>query len=419
MTPFRLAWTHLWRKRLSTGIAVIGIAVSVATSGVLLRVFLLSKARFSSLARTGDAIVGAKGNDLGILLGCLNQEGDYPDFVPGALYQSLAARQALHFEDGAAVEESPIANVIPFAVFAKVQNFRVVGTTSALVEAAQTGLPRLAEGKFPTALNEVLVGSRVAEELHLHTGDGVSGHVWIDRNSTWHEAVSFRVSGLLRETGTAWDQSLYSNLESAQKVFEIHQQDLRSIWKTNLLHYYLIYLRPDPTGHPGAGMSWLKSLINQRTVAQTVAVDEEVRRLEELTGTQQELGVFISLVIVFLGALSAATMMLTRFDSMGQQIAVLRALGYAKSELNVFLLWEAVLIAGFSCGLGALLDMAFFPWVRELLGRSLPPSDLVPMALWNSYPIWLMALLGSLLSILIPLWRLQKQNIHTSLRGIN
>ncbi len=417
MTSFQLARTHLWRKKISTAIALLGIALSVATSGVLLRIFLLSQARFASLAQTGDAIVGAKGSDIGLLLGCLNLEGPYPDFVPGVLYESLASRKAVHFEDGATADQSPVETAIPFVIFAQVQDYRVLATNELFLQTRYSTLPHLAEGTWVQGLNEVVVGASVAQNLHLKLQDEIKGETWIDKDHQVQEPLAFKVVGILQATDKSWDRGLYSNLESAQNVFAKNQASLRSIWKNNLMHYFLIYLSSD---HRRAftGMAWLKTLINQRTVAQVVAVDEEVKRLKELTGTQQDLGLFIAAVIIFLGALTTAAVMITRFESMGQQLAILRALGYSKARLRGILLWEAFLLGLIACTVGAGVDGLTFPWIRSLLGSSLPAESIASIGLWHSYLIWLMALLGCLLSILVPLWRLSRQNIHLSLRNL-
>src|SRR5689334_19056388 len=99
MTSFRLAILSLIRRRTPTFIAFLAISVSVAFSGILLRLYVLSGARFSGLAKAGEAIVGAKSGGVEILLGALNLEGEYPDFIPLKLYASLAARSGVQFED--------------------------------------------------------------------------------------------------------------------------------------------------------------------------------------------------------------------------------------------------------------------------------------------------------------------------------
>lgn len=415
MSPWKLAFTHLWRKKLSSFLALAGIALSVATSGVLLRLFLLSQARFQSLAVTGDALVGAKSGDLSILLGALNLEGPYPDFIPRALYDSLAARQDIHFEDGAQSGGSSIERIVPFVIFARVGSHRVIGTTDLFVRTGASNMPSLAQGRWPESPGGVVLGSEATRDLGLKLGDSISVEAWVSATPS-RDHLSLRVEGILAPTHKAWDRGLYSDLATAEGVFARHQGEFASIWKAKVLHYYLIYLRPE---RGLAGWEWLKSLVNQRTVAQVVAVDEAVRELRDLTGAQEQLGLLVSVVIVLLGALSITTLMITRFESMGQQLAVLRALGYSRRELSLILLFEALMIGGSAAGLGALLDGLVFPWLRQLLGENLPSPDLVSVGLWHSFPVWIAALVGCLISILLPLWRLWRQNIHRQLREIN
>jgi putative ABC transport system permease protein len=412
MSPFRLAFHHLWRRKISTLIALIGISVAIATAGILLRVMLLSQSRFSTLARTGDAIVGAKSSDLSLLLGALNLEGEYPDFLPSVLYQSLAAHESVHFEDGVDAQGNAIETIIPFVIFAKVQNFRVIGTDKIFLDARYPTLPKLSEGRWPDNDSEVMLGSEAARKLGASLNENLVAQTWVDKAEVVTTPLNLKVVGILKPTEKAWDRGIYASLATAAPIFGLHQNVMRTPWHEKVLQYFLIYLRPNQ-------MENLKSLVNQRTVAQTVVVNDEIQRLEELTGTQKTLALFITSIIVFLGALSVCTMMITRFESMGQQLAILRAIGYSKRELTSLLFWEAAMIGLCSVLLGAILDAIFFPWVREMLGTNLPSVDITPMALWNSWPVWITAFIGSLVSLLIPMLRLYRQNIHQSLRNIS
>lgn len=60
MSPARIAYLHLIRRKFSTLVVLLGIVLAVATSGILLRLYSLSNARFATLINTGDAIIGAK-----------------------------------------------------------------------------------------------------------------------------------------------------------------------------------------------------------------------------------------------------------------------------------------------------------------------------------------------------------------------
>ena len=126
----------------------------------------------------------------------------------------------------------------------------------------------------------------------------------------------------------------------------------------------------------------------------------------------------MTIIILLLGAFTVTAMMITRFESMTVQLAVLRALGYSKLQMTGVLTWEALLLGGSACVVGAVIDALLFPWIRELLGSNLPSVDIVSISIWQSSPIWLAAIVGTLLSVLIPLWRLYRQNLHLSLRNL-
>ncbi|MNK01121.1 FtsX-like permease family protein [compost metagenome] len=411
MSPLKIAFLHLVRRRVSSLIAILGIAIAVSSSGVLLRLYHLSSARFSSLPRAGDAIVGAKTSGLDILLGSLNLEGDYPDFIPLNLFMTLKAEVQIQFEDGARAHSSFIETIIPFVTFAQKGHFRIIGTEESFIKSGRHGLPELASGQWPALPGEVLLGVQAADKLGLKEGDLFQAPAWTDKNHNHTPEHRFKVVGLLKPTGKSWDRGIYSNLATAHHVFADSPVARTSIWKANVLHYFIVYLKP-------GGASWIESLINQRTVGQVVFVDQEIAKLEKLTGTGRDLGLVMSIIVLILGAFTVTAMMITRFESMTAQLAVLRALGFSKFQLTGVMLGEALLLGLVACLLGATLDALAFPWIRELLGNNLPSAELVAMPLWQSAPVWIAALLGTLCSILIPLWRLYRQDLHLSLRNL-
>jgi ABC-type lipoprotein release transport system permease subunit len=173
----------------------------------------------------------------------------------------------------------------------------------------------------------------------------------------------------------------------------------------------LVYLKP-------GGLPRLQALINQRTVAQAISVEGGFQKLEDLTGSGKELGLLVAVIILLLSFSAVASMMIGRFESMNVQMAVLRALGYSKKELAQMLIYEAVILTLLACVLGAAIDGFLFPWLRTLLGANVPSTEVVSMALWQSWPVWVTVLVGNLVSVLYPIWRISKQNIHLSLRSL-
>lgn len=410
MTSLKLALLNLVRRPIPSIIAVVSIAIAVACSGILLRLNRLSEDRFASIGRGGEALVGAKAGGIEILLGALNGEGDYPGYLPMKLFESLKAGQTVSFEDGAKSQPSFIKQIIPLIYFAKADDFRVAGTDETFFhrfDAADT--PEFADGHWAAEAGEAVIGSVVAAEKGLRVGDSVAVQAWTGQLHS-DVSVSLKVTGVLRPTSTAWDRQIYTSLYTAKQTLGSVDLSQRSIWGADVLNYFLVSL------HPG-GFESLSSLVNRRTVGQAVLVSEQKARLETLTGTGSKIGVFVTVLILALAGLSVASMLITRFEAMSLQLAVLRAIGYRKSRIGAWLVWEGFLLGLAACVFGALLDFAGFPLMRGLLGDAVPSSGIVSSSLFESVPIWLTAIVATTVSVFIPLYRVYRQDVHFSLRG--
>ncbi len=408
MTPFRLAYLNLFRRPLSTWIAILGISVAVATSGILLKIYTLSHSRFSTLANEGQSVVGAKAGGIDILLGSLNLEGGYPGFVPYNLFASIHSHQAVQFEDGAVSSPSYIRAVIPFLYFADFEGYRVIGTSADFIHRPlNSDSPQLATGQWlkDGARDDVVVGSEVAKAQRLTVGSEIRVHTAV---GSVPEGFSLHVIGLLAPTGRIWDYALFSSIEEAQ--LRLAKVDLRdkSIWGTKVLNYFLIYHGPEAT--PG-----LRSLIDQRTVGQMISVQNEIEHLERLTGTGRNLGLLLTVLILLLSSASVATMMIARFESMAVQLAILRALGFQKVQIAYWLLWEGLILGFIAVVIGASIDFAFFPWIRSVSGLNLP--SYVPNPNLQSATVWLAAIAVTVLAVVLPLLRLYRQDVNAALKS--
>jgi putative ABC transport system permease protein len=418
MTPFRLAILNLFRRPLSTWISILGIATAVAASGILLKVYILSQSRFQTIAREGQSVVGAKAGGIEILLGSLNLEGPYPGFLPINLYNSIKSQQTVRFEDGGESTPSYVTAVIPFLYFAKFGDYRIIGTTADFMKRpTPADNPELAEGTWVIQPGDVVVGASVAAEKSLKPGSnlraetvtgasssGVSGGV----SGSVAKGFEMHVSGILKPTGKIWDHALFGSLEDAQRV--LSQTDLleHSIWGANVLNYFLIY-------HDASAFPRLKSLIDQRTVGQLISIESELKNLENLTGTGRTFGLLLTCLILFLSSTSVAGMMVARFDSMSVQLAILRAIGYERSEIARWLLWEGLILGIIACVIGAIVDFSLFPWIRSVSGLDLP--SYVPSPIFQSAIVWLAAIAVTIAAVAIPLMRLYRQDINAALKA--
>jgi len=406
MTAFQLAVLNLVRRPLTTWISILGIATAVAASGILLKIYLLSQSRFNTLALEGQSVVGAKAGGIEILLGSLNLEGAYPGFVPYNLYNSIRNQQTVQFEDGAQSKPSFVRAVIPFLYFANYDIYRIIGTSPEFMKRPiASESPQFAAGAWPVSADQVVIGAKVAYDKSLQLGSTVYARTAIGEMPRGFE---LKVTGILKPTGKIWDYALFSTIEGAQERLEQAGLRGRSIWGSHVLSYFLIY-------HEQKAFSELKSLIDQRTVGQLISIQHEVNELQDLTGTGKTFGMLLTALILFLSSSSVASMMIARFDSMSTQLAILRAIGFQRSEISRWLLWEGFLLGCTACVIGALLDLALFPWIRQLSGLNLP--EYVPNPILQSSIVWLAAMFVTMAAVAIPLLRLYRQDVNASLKA--
>ncbi len=204
MILLSLAWHSLKNRRLTTGLTVVSIALSVA---LLVGVDLVRVGARDSFANTisqTDLIVGARGGSLTLLL--------YSVFHMGSATNNVSYQSYLHFKNHAAVEWT-----IPYSLGDSHRGFRVVGTTNDFYEHFHYHRDRkieFAEGRMPDGIFDTVLGWDVAQALHYKIGDPivVTHGISEGRGILQHDDKPFHVVGILARTATPVDRSVYVTL---------------------------------------------------------------------------------------------------------------------------------------------------------------------------------------------------------------
>jgi hypothetical protein len=219
----------------------------------------------------------------------------------------------------------------------------------------------------------------------------------------------FKVCGILAPMHNAWDKAIFSDLVPAYMMLS-QKPPQNSSWGPYVLHYLIVYLLP-------GGMEKLQVLIDQRTVAQVTPVIEAKQLLNRLTGSGSAAGAVIVFLALCLGGFSMAGLMLGRFDSRSRELAALAAMGFRPRELRTMLIWEGFLLGAAACLLGGILDASLFPLLRVFLEQALPSS--VPSHIWESWPVWAVALSAMVSSSAILFFLLSRGHPKERLRTLS
>ena len=413
MTPFRLSILNITRRKFTSVIAIVSIALSVACSGILLRAYEMSSSRFSTISKNGDAVVGAKNSGIEIFLGAMNNEGSYPDFVPYVLFESLRKEAVTP----GVYASCKLRAVTPFLYFGKYKDYRIIGTDESFINSPVNGSNmNIESGRWAENEGELVVGHSVYSKEKMNIGGIININPWISskKNFAYHtKNLPFKIVGILSETKTSRDYALYSNVTQAQNVIRGSNTDSLkiSIWGASVLSYYIVYLDPE-------GKDAFVNLINKRTIAQVIYPDEELVKLEEIMSAGKNMGMFITFLIILLAGLAIAAIMTSRFDSMKLQIAVLRAIGYRKKEIAMWLIWEGLMLGVLACMVGAMFDAGLMPLLISIIKTGIPENASSGISVFASYPVWVITIFATVTASFLPVFKIYKQDIHRALRSV-
>lgn len=111
--------------------------------------------------------------------------------------------------------DSRVNVVIPFAMGDSYNSSKIVGTKSTFLDGKE-----LAEGEMFDDVFEAVVGSSVAKKFNLKLGDEMITSHGLSENGEKHTGTPLKLVGILEETNTAYDNVVFTDIETVWKVHD-------------------------------------------------------------------------------------------------------------------------------------------------------------------------------------------------------
>ena len=207
----QLAAKSVLNRRLTAGLTVLSVAVSVALLVGVDRIRTEARAGFANTISGADLIVGARGGPLNLLLYSVFRIGDATSGISWESYEDIAGRPE-------------VAWTIPLSLGDSHRGYRVLGTTSAYLEHYRHGREQrleLAAGTGLTDVRDAVLGSDVADSLGYAVGDSiVVSHGIGDISFEHHDEMPFTVTGILKPTGTPVDRTVHVTLAGIEAIHD-------------------------------------------------------------------------------------------------------------------------------------------------------------------------------------------------------
>ena len=367
MSILRLAFRSIWNRRVTTGLTVLAIALSVA---MLLGVEKLrrdTRGAFASTISGTDLVVGARSGAVQLLLYSVFRIGNATNNISWESYEDIARHPKIGW-------------TVPISLGDSHHGFRVMGTTNDYFEhyryARDVRLDFSSGVPFEDVFETVL-GAEVAEQLGYQLGDEiVVAHGTGDVSLVKHDDKPFRVVGVLEPTRTAVDRTVHVSLEGIEamhvgwragaplpgQAISAEEARARDLTPKNITAF-LVGLDSK------LSIFRVQRHINQYPQEALLAIIPGVALQEfwDLLGVAENALRFVSVMVVATGLLGMLTVIVSSLEARRREMAILRSVG--ARPLHVFSLFmsESGLLSLTGVVVGVTLFYALLAAGRQLV----------------------------------------------------
>ena len=391
-----LAIRGLRQYAFSTAVASLAIALA---GGLFLGTWKIKEEAKNAFSRSSggyDAVLGARGSKLQLVLNGLFHLEDSPGNLPWEQYELIRDTRG-------------VSEAYPIAVGDNYHGFRLVGTLAEMFEKHEWRKGRKyvvqSGGRlFTDNAKEALVGAFVARKLGLKVGDNFHPYHGLTFKEEAKHKDLYVVVGILEATGTPSDKVIWIPIKGIQ-LMDGHNPETATDVSAVLLNLkgaagFMLDMKYNKQGNV-ATLAW--------PVAGTLA-----SFFERLVWFQRVLEI-IAYLVAFVAACVILAILRNAMNERRREIAILRSLGARRATVTAVVLAQAGLITllGIVGAAFAYLGIGFLAAsvVREQTGVLLEPFTYDPSFLY--VPIGMLAI--GLLSGLLPALQAYRSDVAKNL----
>ncbi|MBI2512359.1 MAG: ABC transporter permease [Opitutae bacterium] len=370
MTILNLIYRSLRQHALSTLVTAGSIALA---AGLLLTVWVVktqSQSVFSATNSGFDAVLGARGSKLQLVLNTIFHLETSPGNIAASDFEMLRRNPMF---------AGAIKTAIPIAVGDSYHGWRIVGTVDQLFDTVEYAPDRryaFASGRnFKLGENEAVVGSYAARKLGWHVGS--TFHPQHGMNAEHEHEELYTVVGVLAPTNTPVDRVIWIPLEGIQTMSghnPLAKAEISAV---------LIQLRASTAG------LMMNNALNASGGKLTFAYPIGTI-VAELFNKISWVDKVLTLVAWLVAVVASGSVLVSIYNSMSarqRDIAILRALGARRRTVFGAVVGEAAAIGllGAAAGFGVFAGLAAFvaSIIQAQTGVVLEPLQWNPVFAWG------------------------------------
>lgn len=375
MHLFPLALKSAWNRRLTLGLTLIAIVLSVMMLVGVERVRHDAREGFAQSVSGTDLVIGARTSPVQLMLYSVFRIGEATNNIRWRSFQDIASHPA-------------VAWAVPLSLGDSHHGFPVLGTTSAYFEHFRYGASQpllFAGGKRFEGIFDVVLGAEVAQRLGYRLGDKITlSHGTGDTGLAEHADKPFTVVGILERTGTPVDRTAHISLEAMEAIhldwqggaqlpgFSVPAEYVRKFDLTpKQITAALVGLKSR------AGVFKMQRFVNEYPEEPLLAVLPGVAldQLWQVVGIVEQTLLAVSAMVVLVGLSGLVAVILAGLNERRRELAILRSVGAQPREVFLMLMLEGLTMTVLGTSLGiVLLDLMTVlcaPLIQEHYGLAI------------------------------------------------
>ena len=372
---FYIAKKSLMNRKLTSFLCLFSITLSVALFLGVEKVKDGAENGFTNTISKTDLIVGSKAGPVQLLLYTVFHLGSPTNNITMESYNKIKANPLVKW-------------TIPISLGDSYRGHRVVATDENYYKHYRYQGDKkveLKEGRIPTEIWDVTIGSEIAKKFGFNLGDPIQLSHGISKESIYEHIKSpFKVQGILKPTSTPIDKAIYINLygmEAMHKGWETGVPDTDMADKSNLKKEDLETKQITAFLLAAKNRIFtlrLRSMIDnfQDEALMAVIPGMALAELWNTIGYVEKALALVSLCVLIVGLLGIVISLYTSINERRREMAILRSLGASGAQVLTLLITEAFVLVTAGCllGLGLLYGGMFIlsPYLASEFSVYLP-----------------------------------------------
>jgi putative ABC transport system permease protein len=358
MTLWHIAWSYLWNRKLTTAMTIASLALSVGLITAVLTLREETRKRFEEEGQMFDAVIGAKGNPLQLVLNAV-------------YFMDTPTGNITHEEYERIKGEEGVVAAFPIGMGDTFSGYHIVGTVPEFFDyrwGSEKSMGfELAEGRyFGEAPFEAVIGAQVALDTGLAMGETFhTTHGFIDMpDATGHADHHLTVVGFLERTGTPADRAIFTSLQS---VWDAHAHMDEDDHPADCAdpedchdhdHAHDHHHGEEVTAvlvdlfSPAARFEFVERVNTRYNAMAAIPVGEIKKLYDQLLGTAKAVLLAIGYLVVVISSFSILIGLYMAILQRRRDLAIMRALGASPGEIFGSVIIEAFWVTLLGLGAG-------------------------------------------------------------------